>query len=161
MAQENRAEIRERRRKQRAAERKSARQAARQAKAGAGLFTGIGARMQQRQTARQGRKSDRITARSERIQSRSEGGFYDPESVAARYGAASSIASTIGAATSGGGWSEIAGDALGALTGDEDAEIIEFPTTASTADSAIPWLLIAGAGVAAYFLLAPKKKKKR
>lgn len=159
MAQENRAELRERRRRQRAAERKAKRQAARQAQAGSGLITGIGARMQQRQTARQARKSDRITARTSRIQSRSEGGFYDPESVAARWGAASDIAGTIGSAVSPAG--SLQDLALGALAGDEDAEIIDFPTTGATATgSAVPWLLVAGVGVAAYFLLTPKKKKK-
>jgi hypothetical protein len=161
MAQENRAEIRERRRKQRAAERKAKRQAARQAQAGSGLITGIGARMQQRQTARQGRKSDRITARTSRIQSRSEGGFYDPESVSARWGAASDIAGTIGDVATGGAGS-IASEALAAATGAfGEGDVVGLdglPYTEEPTDWTIP-IVLGVAAVGAYLLLSPKKKK--
>ena len=156
-----RAEIRAQRREDRRKERTQERQAARQAKAGRGLFSGIGARMLQRQTARQERKSDRIGARSARIQSRSEGGFYDPDSVAARYGAASSIASTIGAATSGGGWTEIADEALGLVTdgaGEEGGELVELYPNGEEMDYLVP-LLIGAAVIGGYLLLRKPKDK--
>ena len=159
-----RAEIRAQRREERRQERTQKRQATRQAKAGQGLFSGIGARMQQRQSARQERKSDRIGARSARIQSRSEGGFYDPESVAARYGAASSIAGTIGAAVGGGGVSGLAEQALGALTGGdpEGGELVElYPADDEGMGFLVP-ALVAGAVVGGYLLLRkPKAKGKK
>lgn len=169
-----RAEIRAQRREERRAERTQERQAARQATAGGGLLSGIGARMQQRQTARQARKMEKIGARTTRIgsrqtersartQSKAEGGYFDPESVGARWGALSDVAGTIGDVYTG-GVSSMAGDALSAMSGglalDEGGELVElYPDEAEGMGYLVP-ALIAGAVVGGYFLLRKPKDKK-
>ena len=191
-AAERRADQRAKRRKERTKTRQAERAKTRR---GTGLLSGIGARLQQRHTARQKRRQTRVegtvdrrsqrlgevtarqAARAERrasvIQSKSEGGAFDPESIAARWAgitgtveAGSDAFGTVAGALSGTGG---ATDALGALTGlfpDEDeltdeGELIElFPDEDAGAD----WIFPVGIGVAAlaaFLLLRPKKKDEK
>ena len=122
---------------------------------------------------RTGRVTQRQTGRTGRVTAKSEGGAYDPESIAARWQGITGVTQagveglgTIGGMIAGTGGASSALDALtGLLPADLDAEggeLIELYPEDTGSPYMVP-LLLAGAGLGAYLLLrpAPKKKKKK